>query len=89
MPLYVYGCPACDITVEELRPAELADFPPVECPLCHGLCQREMAVAHVIRARQSIHAFADSGEMPPEAMSLTFPHLPDCPCCGPRAQRRR
>lgn len=89
MPLYAYGCSTCDINVEELRPSEMADFPPVECPLCHGLCQRKMATAHVLRARQPAHSMADAREMPPEAAALTFPHLPDCPCCGPRAKRRR
>lgn len=47
MPIYVYGCPRCDVLLEELRPAELADFPPVECPACHGLCVREMATFNI------------------------------------------
>jgi putative FmdB family regulatory protein len=90
MPLYIYGCTACNITVEELRPAELADFPPVECPLCHGLCQREMATVHVLRSSSSAHSLLHaSAGMPLEATALTYPHLPDCPCCGPRAPRRR
>lgn len=89
MPLYRYGCPTCDVLIEELRPMDLADFPPVECPVCHGLCQREVATVHVLRARQLAHAMAYDGELPPDASSLTFPHMPDCPCCGPRAPRRR
>lgn len=47
MPIYVYGCPTCDVLLEELRPVELADFPPVECPACHGLCVREMATFNI------------------------------------------
>jgi putative FmdB family regulatory protein len=42
MPLYVYGCPECEIELEELRPAWRADDP-VECPVCHGLCTREFS----------------------------------------------
>lgn len=88
MPLYIYGCHTCDITVEELRPSELADFPPVECPLCHTLCQREMATVHVLHKRELVQATASGDSVPPEATALTYPHLPDCPCCGPRARRR-
>jgi hypothetical protein len=68
---------------------ELADFPPVECPLCHGLCKREMATVHVFRNRQPAYASADGSDTPPEATAMTFPHMPDCPCCGPRSARRR
>jgi putative FmdB family regulatory protein len=89
MPLYVYGCPRCDVLIEELRPSELADFPPVECPVCHGLCQREMTTVNVLRERRPAYAAANDDAMAPEATSLTFPHLPDCPCCGPRAARQR
>ena len=47
MPIYVYGCPHCDVLLEELRSVDLADFPPVECPACHGLCVREMATFNI------------------------------------------
>jgi putative FmdB family regulatory protein len=33
MPLYIYSCPSCGITVEELRPASRADDP-LACPVC-------------------------------------------------------
>lgn len=68
---------------------ELADFPPVECPLCHGLCTREVAPVHVLRRRDSQPVATLEHDLPPEATALTYPHLPDCPCCGPRAARRR
>lgn len=74
MPIYVYACPHCDILVEERRPMELADFPPVECPVCHGLCERQMAMVHINR-----------GALPPEeSVDGALDHPPGCPCCGGR-----
>jgi putative FmdB family regulatory protein len=42
MPLYAYTCPECEIEIEELRPAARADDP-VVCPVCHGLCTRDIS----------------------------------------------
>jgi putative FmdB family regulatory protein len=85
MPLYVYACPTCDVLLEELRPIELADFPPVECPVCHGLCVREVALFNVVRAtgrheeaRQAV-AVDD-----PNADVVNLLHEPGCPCCRRR-----
>ena len=75
MPIYVYACPECDVLVEERRPMELADFPPVECPVCHGLCERQMAT----------FSFNRGAVAPGEAEDATGPragHPPGCPCCA-------
>jgi putative FmdB family regulatory protein len=79
MPLYAYVCPNCDVVVEERRPMDLADFPPVECPICHTLCTREMALVNIIRSgvRRRDEDVADA---PPGADDLWHP--PSCPCCG-------
>jgi putative FmdB family regulatory protein len=79
MPLYVYGCRTCDVVVEELRPIELADFPPVECPVCHGLCEREVAVFNIASGSRSQSA-ASSADDPPDA-GVNLLHPPGCPCC--------
>jgi putative FmdB family regulatory protein len=77
MPLYIYGCPECEIEIEELRPAERADDN-VECPICHGLCLRELSrfSAHVNSPSPPIYAA-------PQQVARAV-HLPDCACCTPR-----
>lgn len=76
MPVYVYGCPRCDIIEERLRPMELADFPPVECSICHGLCAREVTSANVLRgADPQVYLDHDASEQRPAL------HEPGCPCC--------
>lgn len=81
MPLYVYGCPECEIELEERRPAWRADDP-VECPVCHGLCTRELS---------RFHAHIQN----PEALPLASPplaahaaHSPACDCCHPSRRAR-
>ena len=49
MPLYIYTCNVCDIDIEELRSIETADWPPVECPVCHELCSRTPSTFHLQR----------------------------------------
>ncbi len=81
MPLYVYSCPDCDLELEERRAAAQADWPPVECPVCHGVCTRTISLFSVhsrsqvadpgITARIGLHD-------PPAA------HGPACACCRPR-----
>jgi putative FmdB family regulatory protein len=44
MPLYVYACPACEVVLEELRPAAEAEMP-VICPVCKAFCAREVTAA--------------------------------------------
>lgn len=78
MPLYVYGCPRCDVVSERLRPSELADFPPVECPVCHGLMVREIAQVNVLRGVPEPVA-RDDPDAHPDAVNLL--HEPGCPCC--------
>ena len=72
MPIYVYACPECDVLVEERRPMGAADFPPVECPVCHGLCERQMTAPSINRG--SVAAEDVAG---PKAG-----HPPGCPCCA-------
>jgi putative FmdB family regulatory protein len=74
MPLYLYACPDCEIVLEERRAMEMADWPPVECPVCHGLCERQMALVNVIRHH------ASDREVEPAGVPIL--HGPDCPCCG-------
>lgn len=69
MPIYVYACPSCDVVVEERRPMGAADFPPVECPVCHGLCEPRMASFSVNRGTAE-----EGGEQ--------AGHPPGCPCCA-------
>lgn len=78
MPLYVYGCRTCDLVIEQLRPLDLADFPPVECPVCHGLCAREVALFNINSGvPQSLRV---SGDDAPEG-AVNLLHAPGCPCC--------
>lgn len=74
MPLYVYSCPECEIELEELRPAARSDEP-VECPVCHGLCLREVS------------NFSFRSASPPDrSAAATRPtphrHIPGSGCCG-------
>lgn len=78
MPLYVYACPTCDVLLEELRPIDLADFPPVECPVCHGLCEREITSFNVLRSRDAVH---DEDVAAPDPDVVNVLHEPGCPCC--------
>ena len=80
MPLYVYSCPTCDVVLDELRPMELADWPPVECPVCHGLCEREVSRVTILStgARAAVEALADGVAGVPEFAE----HGPDCSCCA-------
>ena len=70
MPIYVYACAGCDIVLEERRPMELADFPPVECPVCHELCERQMAAFSINRGATEVMPDSKAG------------HPPGCPCCA-------
>lgn len=76
MPLYVYSCAECAIELEELRPVDQADWPPVECPICHGLCQREVSLFSVQRAQ-----IATQPHIPASSALRSAYHGPDCPCC--------
>lgn len=78
MPLYVYSCPECEIELEELRPSGQADWPPVECPICHGLCVREVRSFNVKRSQVPTTAAPGT----PPAGRLAY-HGPDCRCCTP------
>jgi putative FmdB family regulatory protein len=83
MPLYVYACPTCDVLLEELRPIDMADFPPVECPVCHGLCEREVTLFNINRgvtadARVAPVVAGDDVDAP-DAVNVL--HEPGCPCC--------
>ena len=75
MPIYVYVCPECDVLVEERRPLGAADFPPVECPVCHGLCEQQMATFSINRGAAAPEG--DGAAAGPEAG-----HPPGCPCCA-------
>ncbi len=90
MPLYAYICPTCDVVLEERRHVDLADWPPVECPVCHGLCEREIALVnlHFDRASSTDISIHDGtlleeidGERPNVVNVL---HAPGCPCCNGR-----
>lgn len=76
MPLYVYSCAECAIELEELRPIDQADWPPVECPICHGLCQREISLFSVQRTQVT----AQPRTLVSSARRSAY-HGPDCPCC--------
>ncbi|NJL03469.1 MAG: zinc ribbon domain-containing protein [Chloroflexaceae bacterium] len=80
MPLYVYACATCEIEIELLRSAASADLFPVECPLCHGLCQREVSLPHMHRPDQA----ATARLVQATAHARATPHAPDCACCGGR-----
>lgn len=77
MPLYTYTCPECEIEIEELRPSWRADEP-VECPVCHGLCVRDLS-SFSIRSRNAPKPVYASPEQVRRAL-----HGPGCPCCIPR-----
>lgn len=76
MPLYVYTCPACDIVLEELRPVQRSDDP-VECPLCHRVCVRE--ISHFSLGRDRV-AQEWAGVLP---RSRVTNHGDGCACCRP------
>ncbi len=90
MPLYAYVCADCDVVVEERRAFALADWPPVECPVCHGLCEREMALVNLHFDRQGQGTGADDEresltadeEVRPAVVNVL--HAPGCPCCNGR-----
>ncbi|MCL6509709.1 MAG: zinc ribbon domain-containing protein [Anaerolineae bacterium] len=72
MPLYVYACPSCGVTVEELRPASRANDP-VLCPICHTSCARGIA-----------NFFVSSGRKEKDMTRRKPAHPPGCPCCTAR-----
>jgi putative FmdB family regulatory protein len=86
MPLYVYACEECEIELEERRAAAQADWPPVECPVCHGLCERTISLFSVRsrsngadpRMTELIRTLDPAATRPPTA------HGPDCACCRPK-----
>jgi putative FmdB family regulatory protein len=92
MPLYIYGCRTCDIAIEELRPMELADFPPVECPVCHALCEREVALFNIAsgvaepRSEPEMLSNVSADSSVPEGV-IDIRHAPGCPCCSRPGQR--
>lgn len=77
MPLYVYGCDECEIELEELRPAWRADEP-VECPVCHEFCTRELSRFSTRSRSPQTLMYAS-----PQQVSRAT-HGPDCSCCRPR-----
>lgn len=77
MPLYVYGCPECEIVLEELRPVWRADDP-VECPVCHGLCLREVSRFYTPAPARPMPVYAT-----PQQVARAV-HGSDCSCCRPR-----
>jgi putative FmdB family regulatory protein len=94
MPLYIYGCRTCDIAIEELRPMELADFPPVECPVCHALCEREVALFNIAHASSAAERRSDPEKWSAVSAETEVPegvvdirHAPGCPCCSRPGQR--
>jgi putative FmdB family regulatory protein len=77
MPLYVYSCPDCEIELEELRPSSRVDDP-VECPVCHGLCTRDLTTFSM--GRSSSSGSASEAQQP----ARTWAHAAGCSCCMPR-----
>jgi putative FmdB family regulatory protein len=72
MPLYIYSCPSCGITVEELRPASRADDP-LACPVCGTPCVR------------GVTSFCVSSGRKEKGVTRRKPaHPPGCPCCTVR-----
>jgi putative FmdB family regulatory protein len=69
MPLYVYSCQACGVTVEELRPASRADDP-LACPVCGRPCVRGVTSFCV-----------SSGRKEKDVTRRKPAHPPGCPCC--------
>lgn len=80
MPLYIYTCAMCDIDIEELRSSEMADWPPVECPICHDLCPRTPGTFHV--QRQKLPSTPTNSTRP-----TTTIHGTNCDCCRPLRRR--
>jgi putative FmdB family regulatory protein len=80
MPLYVYSCGECEIELEERRPAWRAEEP-VECPICHRLCTRELSTFATRRREQEPPTFPLLWRTTPTRHSL------DCECCGPSRRR--
>lgn len=80
MPLYVYVCPACEISFDEDRPASMANLP-VECPLCSGFCERRFTPPGISR-RHEDGAFEDVEQ--DAAGRPVVAHGPGCPCCAGR-----
>lgn len=77
MPLYVYACDACEIEVEVLHAIDrAADF--VECPICHGLCERAIPAFTIGRSTAAPAAPPVYGRVPASY------HAADCACCTPR-----
>ncbi len=72
MPLYIYPCPSCGITVEELRPASRADDP-LTCPMCGTPCAHGVA-----------NFFVSSGRKEKEPTRRKPAHPPGCRCCTVR-----
>lgn len=85
MPLYTYACPECEIELEELRPADQSDWPPVECPICHGLCKRTISLFSVrSRSQGADPRLTDLiRTLDPAAARGSSAHGPSCPCCRP------
>ena len=77
MPLYQYSCDACEIVVEELHSIERA---PVfaECPLCHGVCRRDIAPVALVRPVALQEPAPRYGRIPAHY------HRDGCACCTPR-----
>ncbi|MEM8533817.1 MAG: FmdB family zinc ribbon protein [Chloroflexota bacterium] len=80
MPLYIYTCEACDIDIEELRSTEMADWPPVECPVCHDLCSRAPSTFHVQRQSSAAKTTNSTNTRP-------ITHGANCVCCPPLRRR--
>ncbi|NJO06609.1 MAG: zinc ribbon domain-containing protein [Chloroflexaceae bacterium] len=81
MPLYVYVCPECEIELEERRATVHADWPPVECPVCYGLCERTIS-RFSVRSRSTGADSRRAELIPPR--DLPAAHRPDCACCRPK-----
>ncbi len=83
MPLYVYSCSTCEIYVEELRPLGMSDWPPVECPVCKGLCVQEVTSVTVGGQARPMSGFSPRPERSAEHIEdpVAVLHGPSCPCC--------
>jgi putative FmdB family regulatory protein len=86
MPLYVYSCSACEIYVEELRPLGMADWPPVECPVCKGLCEQDVTTVTIGGQARPMSGFTprpDRAAADPRHIEdpVAVLHGPSCPCC--------
>lgn len=81
MPLYVYACLECKIELEERRAAWRADDP-VECPVCHGLCTRELSRFHAHIEKAEVQLLASLRPAAHHTLSAA------CDCCHPRRRTR-